>query len=62
MRVEVGVKESSKNREDIGEEHMGRSCRKMADEKLAKRADAQKVEGKWREEGRTEKEKVTQAY
>jgi len=27
-RVEVGVKESSKNKEEIGEEHMDRSCRK----------------------------------
>ena len=29
-------------------EYMGWSCGKMVYEKLAKRADAQKVEGKWR--------------
>ena len=46
MRVEVGVKECSKKK--LVSRTWAGHVEKMADEKLAKRADAQKVEGKWR--------------
>ena len=46
MRVEVGVKESSKKKL-VRITWVGH-VEKIGDEKLAKRADAQKVEGKWR--------------
>ena len=44
--MEVGVKESSKKKlvRDTRAGHVD----KMGNEKLAERADAQKVEGKWR--------------
>ena len=45
--MEVGVKEISKKKL-VRSTCMGWSCRKMADETLAKRADAQKIEGKSR--------------
>ena len=46
LRVEVGVKESSKKKfvRSTWASHVGA----MGYEKLANRADAQKVEGKWR--------------
>ena len=48
MRVEFGVKESSKKKL-VGITWAGR-VEKMVDYKLAKRADAQKVGGKWKTE------------
>ena len=46
MRAEAGVTESSKKKLVMSTRasHVG----EMGDEKLAKRADAQKVEGNWR--------------
>ena len=46
MRVEVGMKERSKKK--LARSTWADHVVKMGDEKLAKRADAQKVEGKWR--------------
>ena len=47
MRMEVGVKENSKKKL-VRSTWAGHMEKKLGDEKLAKRADAQKVEGKWR--------------
>ena len=44
--MEVGVKENSKKK--LRRNTWAGHVEKMADEKLAKRADAQIVEGKWR--------------
>ena len=46
MRVEAGVKESSKTK--LVRSTWAGHVEKMGDEKLAKRTDAQKVEGMWR--------------
>ena len=46
MRVEVGVKESSKKK--LVRSTWAGDVKKLGDEKLEKRADAQKVEGNWR--------------
>ena len=42
----VGVKEGSKKK--LARSTLAGHVENIADEKLAKRADAQKVEGKWR--------------
>ena len=47
MRVEVGVKESTKNK--LVRNTWAGHVEKLGDEKLAKRADAQNVEEKWRQ-------------
>ena len=46
MRMEVGAKQSSKKK--LLRSTWAGHTEKMGHEKLAKRADAQKVEGKWR--------------
>ena len=48
-KVEVGVKEIIYKKKLVGA-HAWAGYVKKGDEKLAKRADAQKLEGKWRRE------------
>ena len=46
MKVVIGVNESSTMK--LARRTWVASCGKMGDEKVTKRVDAQKVEGKWR--------------
>ena len=50
LRVEVGMKETYKKKMMRSRLKWAGHMERMGDAKLTKRADAQKVEGKWRRE------------